>query len=164
MANDIQEAVHALCRKMAKETDTKKLKILKQQMRVLLERESMVEEEETRIGRQADGRSLGRWHAKQSHARNFGLPSSASSLLSLLLRSSYGWLCGLPDWSGPALGWNYKVRWRARKAARSVGRSFNKRPCVFFVSCMIFTIFGYIRADQTSFAELSERPLRGASS
>jgi hypothetical protein len=29
---------------------------------------------------------------------------------------------------------------------------------------MIFTIFGYIRADQTSFAELSERPLRGASS
>jgi hypothetical protein len=60
MANDIQEAVHELCRKMAEETDTKKLKILKQQMRVLLERESMEEEEETRIGRQADGRSLGR--------------------------------------------------------------------------------------------------------
>jgi hypothetical protein len=59
MSTDIKAAFTELCRKMAKETDTKKLKILKQQMRVLLERESMVEEE-TRIGRQADGRSLGR--------------------------------------------------------------------------------------------------------
>jgi len=58
MSTDIKAAFTELCRKMAKETDTKKLKILKQQMRVLLERESM--EEETRIGRQADGRSLGR--------------------------------------------------------------------------------------------------------
>jgi hypothetical protein len=58
MTADMKEAFAALCHKMAEETDTKKLKILKQQMRVLLERESMVEEE-TRIGRQADGRSLG---------------------------------------------------------------------------------------------------------
>ena len=53
---NFEEAVHALCRKMAKETDTEKLKILKRQMRLLLEKEGM-EEGEMRIGRRGDGGS-----------------------------------------------------------------------------------------------------------
>jgi len=56
MTTEIKEAFSALCRKMAQETDTKKLKILKQQMRLLLEKEGMGEGE-TRLGRRADGHS-----------------------------------------------------------------------------------------------------------
>lgn len=39
MTMDIKEAFTVLCRKMAEETDTKKVEILKQQLRLLLERE-----------------------------------------------------------------------------------------------------------------------------
>ena len=56
MTTDIKEAFTALCRKMAQETDTEKLKILKRQMRLLLEKKGM-EEGETRINRRADGHS-----------------------------------------------------------------------------------------------------------
>jgi hypothetical protein len=56
MTAGIKEAFTALCRKMAEETDTKKLKILKRQMRLLLEREG-IGEGETRIGRRSDGHS-----------------------------------------------------------------------------------------------------------
>lgn len=35
MAHDIEEAVHALCRKLAEEKDPEKLELLKQQLRLL---------------------------------------------------------------------------------------------------------------------------------
>lgn len=56
MTTGIKEAFTALCRKMAEETDIKKLEILKQQLRRLLEKEGEGEEE-TRISRRADGPS-----------------------------------------------------------------------------------------------------------
>ena len=59
MSTGIKEAFTALCRKMAEEADPKKLEILKQQMRRLLERESN-STEATRIGRKVDGRPPGR--------------------------------------------------------------------------------------------------------
>lgn len=51
VTTDLKEAFTALCRKMAEETDTKKLEILKQQMRLLLERESNSEEATDRSSR-----------------------------------------------------------------------------------------------------------------
>ena len=45
MAGDIQEVFHALCRKMAEETDPEKLELLKQQLRLLLESRSDLKED-----------------------------------------------------------------------------------------------------------------------
>jgi len=45
MAGDIQEEFHALCRKMAEETDPEKLELLKQQLRLLLESRSDLKED-----------------------------------------------------------------------------------------------------------------------
>ena len=59
MTTGIKEAFTALCRKMAEETDPKRLEILKQQMRRLLERETN-SEEATRISHRVDDRSQGR--------------------------------------------------------------------------------------------------------
>jgi len=51
MTAGIKEAFTALCRKMAEETDTKKLKILKQQLRLLLEKEEGGREDAERLQR-----------------------------------------------------------------------------------------------------------------
>jgi hypothetical protein len=56
MSVDIKEAFTELCRQMAEETDIKKLEILKQRMRLLVEKEG-TGERETRTGRRSDGRS-----------------------------------------------------------------------------------------------------------
>lgn len=50
MARDIEEAVHALCRKMAEETDPEKLELLKQQLRLLFLESDADSEEETPRG------------------------------------------------------------------------------------------------------------------
>jgi hypothetical protein len=45
MAADINEEFHALCRKMAEETDPEKLELLKQQLRLLFESGAEPQEE-----------------------------------------------------------------------------------------------------------------------
>jgi hypothetical protein len=50
MARDIEEAVHALSRKMAEETDPEKLELLKRQLRLLFLESGADSEEETPRG------------------------------------------------------------------------------------------------------------------